>query len=194
LVLEGERIRAERDLAEAAVAARAFGGIHFDLAARFTGQVAQFYDRDTGSILMIDTFGEDSPFHVYEGKGIGVLIDSIPFDRLIPRNAVVFLQGPSWRLAQCKMVFTIDRIRLLSGDLREVDLSLWLNLSGNPDIPRITVSSSEEFWMLYVLNEEGVGKMVSFAGGLVDGVDRIGLAIPSSGDLLIVPRQSSQSF
>jgi len=51
-------------------------------------------------------------------------------------------------------------------------MSLWLNLSGDPDIPRITVSSSEECWRLFIFNEEGVAKMTDFVESLYDEVVR----------------------
>ena len=121
------------------------------------------YSTIMGDFFQEDSFGPDSPFHVFENRGLGVNIIQLPFDEVMPKQAVCFLQGIDWARGKFKAIYIVDRVRLVLGGRREVDLTLWLNPGDDEDMDYITVSSSDIYWYVLVLNEEGVEKITRFS-------------------------------
>ena len=120
---EVEQVRLDGVARAAALALRARGGAHYDLAARFVNHSVFEYNAELGQMLLDDTLGVQSGFHVHESKGLGVYLHLLPFDQIRPQYGVVFMQGLDWSSGEFKSVYSVDRIRQLE-DRMEVDLLL----------------------------------------------------------------------
>ena len=185
---EVEQVRLDGEARAAALALRARGGAHYDLAARFVNHSVFEYNAELGQMLLDDTLGVESGFHVYESKGLGVYLHLLPFDQIRPQYGVVFMQGLDWSSGEFKCVYSVDRVRQLE-DRIEIDLLLWLTLSDDEDIPRITVSSTDVLWSLYVLTGEGIKNLQSFVLDVGDEMVRVELK-PASVEVVGLQKRS----